>query len=77
MACIEVFLQEFAAKEKPEIVNVRGGAARNFAHHSRRQRRRNTFELFLEYTASWNFARKKACLCKFAFSQLAGGSERC
>jgi len=40
------------------VWNVRGGAARISARQPRRLRRRNTFELFSEYTA--NCARKKA-----------------
>ena len=42
------------------VWNVRGGAARISARQPRRLRRRNTFELFSEYTANWNFARKTA-----------------
>lgn len=39
-----------AAKEKLEIVNVRGRVTRISARHPRRRRRRNAFELFQEYT---------------------------
>ena len=60
----EIELREFAAKEKLEIVNGRGGAA-HFARPpipSRAQRgeERIPFELIQEYAANWNLARKKA-----------------
>jgi len=44
------FKKEFAAKEKLEIVKFRGEAVPNLRGLPRRRRRRNAFELFLEYS---------------------------